>query len=596
MRLVDTALGAAAVCTASLACLPVGDDEITVDLFAGGGGASEGIKQATGRDPDIAVNHDWEAVALHLANHPRTVHYLKDVFKVDPRTVCNGRPVGLLWASPDCKHFSKAKGAAPVSKRTRDLAWVVIEWARLVAPRVIILENVEEFQTWGPLGADGRPCKIRKGTTFRAWRRRLVHLGYQVELREIAADTLGTPTIRNRLYVIARRDGAPIVWPQATHGDPASAQVKAGQLKPWHTAADCIDWSLPCHSIFLTKEEGRAVGVNRPLVDATMRRIAKGVMRYVVDAPEPFIVPLTHQGGERTESAREPFRVITGANRGEKALVVPLITQHANASAPRSNAANEPLRTQCAEIKGGHFALVAAFLAKHYGGVVGSDVRRGVGTVTAVDHHSVVAANLVHMGHGEGADGSARFSHGVRTVQQPLNTITASGATAGIVASHLVKLRGTNVGSATSEPVHTISAQGMHHAEVRAFLVKYYGADQDPRLDEPLHTATSKARFGIVTVHGEPYAIADIGMRMFAPRELYRAQGFPEDYVIHQVPDIRKTLLQGHGVTLAQARADWIALTKTAQIRMCGNSVCPPVARALVAANYVARRRVLEAA
>ena len=402
--------------------------ELVVDLFAGGGGASTGIEQAIGRHVDIAVNHDPEAVSLHTANHPQTKHYVSDVFEVDPLTVTDGQPVGLLWASPDCKHFSKAKGGKPVSKKIRGLAWVVVKWAKAVRPRVICLENVEEFQTWGPLGDDNRPCPQRKGQTFAMWKKQLQNLGYVIEHRELRACDYGAPTIRKRLFLVARRDGQPIVWPSPTHAKPdANGKVPKG-MKPWRTAAECIDWSIPCPSIFER---------TKPLADATCRRIAKGIMRYVVEAAQPFIVSLTHQGGERVEGLAEPFRTITGANRGEK-------------------------------------ALVSAFLAKHYTGVVGSDLADPIGTVTSVDHHSLVAAHLVHMGHGEGKDGKARFSHGIRDVAEPLNTVTAQGAAAGIVTSHMVKLRGDNVGSATNEPLHTVSAQGLHHGEVRAFLVKYY--------------------------------------------------------------------------------------------------------------------------
>jgi DNA (cytosine-5)-methyltransferase 1 len=499
--------------------LPI-HNELVIDLFAGGGGASTGIERAIRRPVDIAINHDPEAVALHQANHPQTLHYVSDVFEVDPAAVCGGRPVGLLWASPDCKHFSKAKGGKPVSKKIRGLAWVVIKWAKLVRPRVIFLENVEEFQTWGPLGPDDRPCPQRKGRTFQRWKRSLENLGYRVDFREDRACDLGAPTIRKRLFLVARCDGAAIVFPPHTHGAPDSLPVRQKKLKPWRTAAECIDWSMPCPSIFERE---------RPLAEATLRRIAKGVMRYVVNAAEPFIVSLTHQGGERVESLREPFKTVTGAHRGEKAIVrptlAPFLTEHANASTQRNFAADEPLRTQVAQVKGGHFALVSAFLAKHYGGVVGSELPRPIGTVTSVDHHS-------------------------------------------LVASSLVKLRGTSKdGQPVTEPLHTISAQGQHHAEVRAFLIKYYGTDQDPQLLEPLHTVTTKHRFGLVMVAGEPYAIVDIGMRMLSPRELFRAQGFPESYQIDRGGDGR-------------------VLTKTAQVRMCGNSVCPPMAEAYVRANY----------
>ncbi len=533
--------------------------ELVVDLFAGGGGASTGIEQAIGRHPDVAVNHDAEAISLHAANHPQTRHFCSDVFEVDPITVTDGQPVGLLWASPDCKHFSKAKGGKPVSKKIRSLAWVVIKWAKAVQPRVICLENVEEFQTWGPLAADGRPCPERKGKTFALWVAQLRGLGYAVEWRELRACDYGAPTIRKRLFLVARRDGQPITWPTPTHAQPdAKGKVPAG-MQPWRTAADCIDWSIPAPSIFER---------TRPLAEATCRRIAKGIVRYVYEAAQPFVVSLTHQGGDRVESLAEPFRTITGANRGEKALAVPTLIQtgygERPGQAPRVPGLHKPLGTVVA---GQKHALVSAFLAKHYTGVVGSDMAAPIGTVTTVDHHSLVTANmiklrgdnvgsaaseplhtisaqgthhalatanLVHMGHGEGKDGTKRFSHGVRDVAQPLNTITASGATAGLV---------------------------------QAFLVKYYGTDQDPAMREPLHTVTTKDRFGLVTVRGQAYQIADIGLRMLTPRELYRAQGFPESYRI-------------------DTGAAGEPITKTAQVRMCGNSVCPPLARAIVAVNY----------
>lgn len=540
--------------------LPI-HNEIVVDLFAGGGGASTGIEQAIGRAVDVAINHDAEAISLHQANHPQTTHYCSDVFEVDPVAVTQGRPVGLLWASPDCKHFSKAKGGKPCSKKIRSLAWVVVKWAKAVRPRMIFLENVEEFQTWGPLNADNMPCPLRKGDTFRRWKQALENLGYVVEHRELRACDYGAPTIRKRLFLVARRDGLPIVWPEPTHAAPGTLPVKAKKLKPWRTAAECIDWSIPAPSIFERK---------KPLAEATCRRIAKGIMRYVVEAKEPFIVGVGGRAGQSPERPlSKPLGTIT--SKADAAICVatlaPFLTEHANASCQRTFASDEPLRTQCAQVKGGHFALVSAFLAKHYTGVVGSDMADPMATVTTVDHHSLVTANMVHMGHGEGKNGGKRFSHGIRSVEEPINTITASGAVGALVTSNLIKLRGTNVGSATDEPLHTISAQGLHHAEVRAFLIKYYGTDQDPAMREPLHTITTKDRFGLVTVHGEEYAIVDIGLRMLTPRELYRAQGFPESYQI-------------------DLGADGKPLTKTAQVRMCGNSVCPPLSCAIVGANY----------
>ncbi|MEJ0092807.1 MAG: DNA cytosine methyltransferase [Methylocella sp.] len=308
--------------------------ELIIDSFAGGGGgASLGIEMACGRSPDIAINHDAEALAMHAINHPATLHLPHNVWKVDPSEVCQRRPVGLLWASPDCKHHSKAKGGKPVKRSIRDLAWVVVRWAKQVRPRVIFVENVEEFRDWGPLGADDRPCPDRKGKTFDAWLAELRRLGYKVEHRELRACDYGAPTIRKRLFIIARRDGLPIVWPKPTHGVKDNPAVKSGELLPWRAAADIIDWSLPCHSIFLSREQGRAVGVNRPLAPNTMERIAKGVRRYVIDAASPFIVPVTHAGDSRVHGIDEPLRTVTTSPRGEHALVTPFVTSIAMAKA-----------------------------------------------------------------------------------------------------------------------------------------------------------------------------------------------------------------------------------------------------------------------
>lgn len=500
--------------------------EITVDLFAGGGGASTGIEQALGRHVDIAVNHDPEAVSLHEANHPQTKHFVSDVFEVSPRAVCGDRPVGLLWASPDCKHFSKAKGGKPVSKKIRGLAWVVVRWAKEVRPRIICLENVEEFQTWGPLADDGRPCPQRKGATFKRWVGQLRALGYAVEWRELRACDFGAPTIRKRLFLVARCDGAPICWPEPTHADPKHA--KARGLKAWRTAAECIDWSLPCPSIFERE---------RPLAEATLRRIAHGIRRYVLEAAEPYIVRIGHTGhgdGGKARSAREPLSTIT--SKAEHLLATPTLVQtgygERAGQAPRVPGLDKPLSTA---VDGQKHALVAAFLAKHYGGVVGSQLQDAIGTVTSVDHHSLVTSNLA-------------------------------------------KLRGTSNSASTAEPLATVSAQGFHHAEVRALLTKFYGqGGQDQDVTAPLHTIPTRDRFGLVTVQGERYAIADIGMRMLQPRELYRAQGFPESYVIDRGADGR-------------------VLSKAAQVRMCGNSVCPPLSRAIVAANYAEAQAMQRAA
>ena len=462
--------------------------ELVVDLFAGGGGASTGIELALGRHVDIAVNHDRLAVALHQANHPQTKHFVSDVFEVDPLVVTEGRPVGLLWASPDCKHFSKAKGGKPVSKKIRGLAWVVVKWAKLVKPRVIFLENVEEFATWGPLAEDGRPCPARKGLTFRRWKAQLENLGYVVEHRELRACDYGAPTIRKRLFLVARRDGEPIVWPEPTHGP---------GMKPYLTAADCIDWSIPCPSIFERE---------RPLAEATMRRIAHGIRRYVLNAAQPFIVPVTHQGDDRVHPIVEPLRTVTGARRGEFALAAPTLVQtgygERAGQAPRVPGLGKPLGTA---VDGQKHALVAAFLAQHNTGMVG------------------------------------------HKATDPVSTIVGKGCTQGLVAAQLVGVGGPQ------------------------------GQGQSPPYSPGRPMRTVKAKGAFVTVKGEDYMIADIGMRMLQPRELYRAQGFPESYVIDR-------------------GADGSVLPKDAQVRMCGNSVCPPVAAALVAANYAERAVVRRAA
>ncbi|MDW5417711.1 DNA cytosine methyltransferase [Iodobacter sp. CM08] len=536
--------------------------ELIVDNFSGGGGASTGIEDGLGRCVDIAINHDPEALAMHSINHPQTKHYCESVWDVKPLEVTQGRPVGLAWFSPDCKHFSKAKGGAPREKKIRGLAWVALRWAAQVKPRVIMLENVEEFKTWGPLLEDGTPCPKNKGRTFNSFVNALKHHGYHVEHRELRACDYGAPTIRKRLFLIARCDGQPIVWPAPTHAAPDSPGVKAGILKPWLTAADCIDWSYACPSIFTRK---------KPLAEATLRRIARGIKRYVIEAANPYIVTLAHGEGKPGKAQRwgtgvrdinQPLPTVTSS--GGYGIVSPVITECANASSPRAWSANEPLRTQCAEVKGGHFALAAATLIKHYGGNYtgdGVDLADPLHTVTTTDHHALLSANLITY-YGEKKVGDFRGS----SIDAPIATQTTENRHA-VVTSNLIKMRGTNIGSATDEPIHTISAQGTHHAEVRAFLVKYYGNEKDGvPLTDPMHTIPCTDRMGLVTVSGQTYAIADIGMRMLEPSELYRAQGFPATYNFAPVINGKP-------------------LTKKAQVRMAGNSVCPPLAAALVKAN-----------
>jgi DNA (cytosine-5)-methyltransferase 1 len=525
------------------------DLDLIVDSFAGGGGASLGIKWATGREPDYAINHDLAAIEMHRANHPGTVHFNESVWKIDPREVIGNGRVQLAWFSPDCTHFSVARGAKPVSPRVRGLAWVVIKWAKLPRaqrPRVIILENVKEFVTWGPLikkrdgngkvmlDSKGReleiPCPRRKGVTFKRWVTTLRSLGYEVEWREIDAADYGAPTHRRRFFLIARCDGKPIVWPQPTHYDPKRKRnlFDAG-MKPYRTAAECIDWSLPCPSIFLTPEEARAQArhfgmssIKRPLAEATMRRIANGLKRYVFDAAEPFIVPIQNYGREHDGyPVSAPLKTITAHPKGGgfavvQAGLIPSGYGEREGQAPRTHDPAAPLPTCVGTNK---HAQVVAFLAKHFGGMVGTELPK------------------------------------------PLPTTTQRGTQNQIVTANLLKLRGTCAdGQRVDEPAPTISAQGTHVAEVRAFLVKYFGNEKHGiPVDAPASTVTAKERLGLVTIHGEDWQIVDIGMRMLTPRELARCQGFPDDYI-----------LTG---------------TKTSQVARIGNSVCPQVVEALVRAN-----------
>lgn len=677
----------------------VSRSEIIVDSFAGGGGASLGIQLGCGRSPNIAINHDAHAIAMHAVNHPGTKHYAEDVWKADPRKVTKGQPVGLLWASPDCKHFSRAKGGKPVEKKIRSLAWVVIKWAAEVSPRVIILENVREFADWGPLvprwecqscdwrGTEGqavlvRTCRrcprcesralretadlvpdpSRKGLTFRRWIGRLKNLGYAVEWRNMNAADFGAPTHRRRLFLIARRDGKPITWPEATHGDPKKLDDMPlfGRLEPWRTAAECIDWTIPCPSIFDRK---------KPLAEKTNRRIAMGIVRYVLENPKPFIIRYNSEKvanefrGQTTDEAfstidtqnrfgivsptvigvggatyaakprpDEPFGTVLTNDR--RAVVTPIVvgvggrmgqTQPSPVDAPSNTitAKNDravvtPFVVKCnhggdefrgqtldgpmATVTGRHgaaiisptiiqtgygeregqsprvpgidkplgsvvaggakHALVTAFLAQHFGGMVGKTPDVPLPTITATDHNALVAANLIKF-RGDSAGGS---------VDDPMPTIT-SGAGAkrpagaahamGVMAANLIHLNhGGKQWSGMDEPNRTILSSGQHAALVYSFLVRYFGTAIGQHVTEPLFTITGKDRFGLVTVvvDGELYIVVDIGMRMLTPRELARAQGFPDSYQ-----------LTG---------------TKSQQVARIGNSVCPTMAKALVSANY----------
>ncbi|MEO1278744.1 MAG: DNA cytosine methyltransferase [Planctomycetota bacterium] len=512
---------------------------LVVDNFAGAGGASVGIEAALGRPVDFAINHDPEAIETHAENHPGTEHLVEDVFAVDPAELCAGRPVDLAWFSPDCTHHSRAKGGRPRENKRRGLAWVVIRWAKAVRPTVIMLENVPEFQEWGPLDGEGRPCQRRKGQTFRSWTGQLRALGYDVRWKELVAADYGTPTIRKRLFLVARCDGRPIVWPDATHAP--RDKCEALGLKPWRSAAECIDWSLPCPSIFLTPDEakawGKAHGVpapKRPLADATMRRIARGVVKYVIDG-DPFIVSVAHgevspggvkRWGNGTKDLADPLNTVLSGG-GSHAVVSPTLIQtgygERAGQAPRSLDIERPLGVVPAG--GCKHALVAAFLAKHCGGVVGQGIDRPASTVTATDHHALVTGSLTYAQQG-GRNRDAR------------------------------------------DPIHTITASGKdQNCAVSALLTKYHGTGgQHAACDDPMHCVTCADRMALVTVAGQVYAIADIGMRMLQPHELLRAQfgRFAEGYQLIG--------------------------TKRRKVAGIGNSVCPEVAEALVKANVRAER------
>ncbi|MGI2045982.1 DNA cytosine methyltransferase [Shewanella oncorhynchi] len=575
---------------------------LIVDNFAGGGGASTGMGWAIGRSIDIAINHDPDAIAMHSVNHPDTLHYCESVFDIDPVQATAGKPVDLAWFSPDCKHFSKAKGSKPVNKEIRGLAWVTVRWAMKVRPRVMMLENVEEFKTWGPLiqcpVTDAmHPCPERKGETFNAFvsmlstgidadhpalaecvetlglldTAKLINgLGYKVEWRELRACDYGAPTIRKRLFMIARCDGQPIVWPEPTHGAPDSEAVKSGKLLPWRTAAECIDWSLTCKSIF---------GRKKTLAENTMKRIAKGIQRFVIDAKEPFIVTCNHGGdGFRGQGLDKPFNTITAAHEAHGIVVptlAPFITEHANASNQRNMPVNEPLRTICAQVKGGHFAVVqpvlaAANICKHYGGNYtgpGDDLNNPLPTVTTVDHNALITSHMIKVQPVISAANICRqFGNSIgHAIDDPLGTVMAGTDKSQLITSHMIKLRGTNIGFPMDEPAHTITAGGLHLGEVRAFFIKYYGNEQDGvACNEPLHTITTNDRFGLVMIKGEPYQIIDIGMRMLEPHELFACQGFPSDYIINNY----------NGKS-----------TKKQQVARVGNSVPPQFAEALTRAN-----------
>ncbi|MBR4656565.1 MAG: DNA cytosine methyltransferase [Oscillospiraceae bacterium] len=508
-------------------------DEIIVDSFAGGGGASTGIEIATGKVVTIAVNHDADAILMHRTNHPFTEHYQADVWEIDPVEVCRGRPVGMAWFSPDCKHFSKAKGSALVDRKIRGLAWIVLRWAALVKPRVIMLENVEEFQTWGPV-KKGKPIKKKAGETFQQWLRQLRGLGYAIQYRELVAADYGAPTTRKRFVLIARCDGKPIVWPKLTHGKADSPEVKAGRLKPWRAAAEVIDWSLPLYSVFATKAEIKAkygVNVVRPLAENTMRRVIRGVDKFTIRSGEPFIVPIGYGEREgqlpRVHDIREPLPTVVSVVK-QNLCAAQLIQYHTEQTENvRANAVSEPLPTVDASNR---YGLICCNLVEYYGNGNPLSLAEPMRTVTSHDRECLCAAHIAEF---KGQDKG-------QAVDEPLRTITASAGEFGLVKTTIVKVAdGADLG---------------FWPEIREQLNRHCGYEL--KEDEIL----------LLRIRGSWWFIADISLRMLAPRELYNAMGFPKDYIIDH-----DYLGNSYG--------------KTKQVARCGNAVCPPMTEAVVRAN-----------
>lgn len=521
--------------------------EIIVDNFAGGGGASTGIEMATGYSVDIAINHDPDAIRMHMANHPSTKHYCESVWDVDPIKVCKGRPVGLAWFSPDCKHFSKAKGGKPKDKNIRGLAWVALRWAGKVRPRVIMLENVEEFKTWGPLNRRHRPIKAKQGETYRKFLHQLKDLGYEVETRELVAADYGAPTTRKRFFLIARCDGKKIVWPEPTHSPRESLEVQQGSKEPYVAAANIIDWSIPCPSIFERK---------KPLAENTMRRIARGLQKYVFDNPEPFIIQVNHTGTFRGQKMEDPMPTIT-AKHGFGVVTPYIMCNNANNT---GRAVGDPVPTITT---GNRNFLAAPTLIQYHTETTENGVRAGglenpIQTLDTSNRYGLVSAFI-----------SKYFAGGYQGAgadcEEPLPTVTAVDHNS-VCTAHIIQMNHNSIGTDMRDPVNTIVVGPGHIGEVRAFLMKYYGTGVGQDIRKPLDTITSKDRFGLIEIHGTKYQIIDIGLRMLEPHELYAAQGFPPDYIIDRDISGKK-------------------ITKTEQVKRCGNAVCPPIPAALVKAN-----------
>lgn len=575
-------------------------EKIIVDNFAGGGGASTGIELACGRPVTIAINHDPDAILLHKTNHPYTEHLQASVWDVDPEEVCRGRKVGLAWFSPDCKHFSKAKGAALVDRNIRGLAWIVLRWAGTVRPDVILLENVEEFITWGPV-RKGKPVKSKSGQTFQQWKRQLKDLGYAVEHRVLVAADYGAPTTRKRFVLVARCDGKPIVWPERTHAPRNSPEVKAGKLKPWRSAAEIIDWSIPGYSIFQTKEEIKqkyGVTVVRPLAENTLRRVIRGVDKFTLRSGEPFLVPTGY--GERNGQAprihdiNEPVPTVVGAGKHQLAdpLLAPFTATNTSNSvgAPAcdpvhtvTTAGNQMLITphlvECNHSGGGHIADARepykTITARHTGGIVAANLiqyhteqtenvranglEAPINTVDASNRYGLVSANLVEY-----------YTAGrPLNVSDPMHTVTSHDREA-LVTANIAEFKGQDIGQDCRKPLRTITASAGEFAVVRVTLSQTGGMGFWPQVRELLNRFCgynlADNECLVLMIGDVGYYIADITLRMLTPRELYNAMGFPPDYQIEH---------------------DYLgnAYPKTKQVARCGNAVCPPLAEAMVRAN-----------
>jgi DNA (cytosine-5)-methyltransferase 1 len=537
--------------------------ELIVDNFAGGGGASTGIELATGYSVDIAINHDPEAIKMHKANHPNTKHYCENVWAVDPVKACKGHSVGLAWFSPDCKHFSKAKGGKPKDKNIRGLAWVALRWAGLVRPRVIMLENVEEFKTWGPLNRRHHPIKAKQGKTFEKFVQQLNDLGYEVKFKELIAADYGAPTMRKRFFMIARCDGKPIVWPEPTHAPADSEEVKAGLKKSYVGAYTQLDFSLPCPSIFDTSEEIKekyGIRAVRPLAQKTMDRIARGLKKFVLDNPEPFIIQCNHGGERRPNDIREPMPTITGKHG--YGIVEPTLAPYMGTNTTNHPGGNckDPIHTITT---GNQQCLISPTLIQYHSetskdGVRGQTIKNPIMTVDSSNRYGLVTSFL-HKYYDGGYKGAGE------TVENPLPTVTAWDHNS-VVTANLIQMNNHCDGKDIRQPLPTITAGDGHFGEVRAFLIKYYGQGTGQDIEKPLDTVTAQDRFGLVTIEGVDYQIVDIGLRMLEPRELYGCQGFPDDYIIDH---------------------DYTGKTypRSEQVRRCGNAVCPPIPAALVKAN-----------